>query len=59
MTKNASDRVREAWNSNAAFWDTSMADGNEFFDRLIWPSVLRLPLPSRGNGCWMSHVEMA
>jgi 2-polyprenyl-3-methyl-5-hydroxy-6-metoxy-1,4-benzoquinol methylase len=52
-------RAREAWDSNARFWDERMADGNDFFISLIWPSVEKLlrPLPGEklldiacGNG---------
>ncbi len=34
--------VHDAWNINARFWDAHMADGNEFFNVLIWPAVERL-----------------
>jgi 2-polyprenyl-3-methyl-5-hydroxy-6-metoxy-1,4-benzoquinol methylase len=52
-------RAREAWDMNAQFWDERMADGNDFFISLIWPSVEKLlrPLPGEklldiacGNG---------
>jgi len=52
-------RAREAWDSNAQFWDERMADGNDFFISLVWPSVEKLlsPLPGEklldiacGNG---------
>lgn len=33
---------RDAWNSNAAFWDERMAEGNAFFRTLIWPALERL-----------------
>jgi 2-polyprenyl-3-methyl-5-hydroxy-6-metoxy-1,4-benzoquinol methylase len=36
------DGVREAWNANARFWDTRMADGNDWFNVLIWPRVEKL-----------------
>jgi 2-polyprenyl-3-methyl-5-hydroxy-6-metoxy-1,4-benzoquinol methylase len=36
------DSAREAWNTNARFWDERMADGNDFFNSLIWPSVEKL-----------------
>jgi 2-polyprenyl-3-methyl-5-hydroxy-6-metoxy-1,4-benzoquinol methylase len=38
-------RAREAWNRNARFWDERMADGNDFFNSLIWPSVEKLLRP--------------
>jgi hypothetical protein len=27
-------RVRDAWDTNARFWDERMADGNDFFNAL-------------------------
>jgi 2-polyprenyl-3-methyl-5-hydroxy-6-metoxy-1,4-benzoquinol methylase len=38
-------RAREAWDTNARFWDERMADGNDFFNSLVWPSVERLLCP--------------
>lgn len=35
-------RAREAWDTNARFWDERMADGNDFFTSLVWPSVEKL-----------------
>jgi 2-polyprenyl-3-methyl-5-hydroxy-6-metoxy-1,4-benzoquinol methylase len=34
--------VLEAWNANAAFWDESMGEGNDWHLRLIRPAVERL-----------------
>jgi 2-polyprenyl-3-methyl-5-hydroxy-6-metoxy-1,4-benzoquinol methylase len=35
--------TRDAWNANAAFWDTYMGDaGNDFVNVLIWPATERL-----------------
>jgi len=42
-------RVREAWDMNARFWDERMADGNDFFISLIWPSVEKLLSPQPGE----------
>jgi 2-polyprenyl-3-methyl-5-hydroxy-6-metoxy-1,4-benzoquinol methylase len=36
------ESARAAWNANAAFWDARMADGNDFFEMLVWPSVSKL-----------------
>jgi len=36
------DWSRDAWESNAAFWDGRMAEGNSFFKLLIWPAVERM-----------------
>ena len=51
MTQLESDNasVRNAWNHNAAFWDERMADGNDFFNVLLWPAVERLLVPSAGE----------
>ena len=38
-------RAREAWDTNARFWDERMADGNDFFNSLVWPSVEKLLRP--------------
>ena len=35
-------KVRQAWNTNAHFWDERMGEGNEFLNVLIWPAVERL-----------------
>ena len=42
-------RAREAWDMNARFWDERMADGNDFFISLIWPSVEKLLRPQPGE----------
>ena len=49
MVKTENDRVRDAWNTNASFWDERMADGNDFFRLLVWPSVERLLFPQAGE----------
>lgn len=51
MSRNDEDNleVQRAWNANAAFWDARMADGNEFFNILIWPAVKSLLEPSPGQ----------
>ena len=38
-------RARDAWDTNARFWDERMADGNDFFNSLVWPSVEELLRP--------------
>src|SRR4030095_3892551 len=61
-------RAREAWDLNARFWDDRMAEGNDFFISLIWPSVERLlcPLPGEklldiacGNGLTSRRLAKA
>jgi len=41
--------VQRAWNANAEFWDERMAEGNEFFNVLVWPAVERLLRPCAGE----------
>ena len=42
------DKTREAWNANAAYWDEKMGEGNDFFNILEWPPILRLLTPRPG-----------
>jgi 2-polyprenyl-3-methyl-5-hydroxy-6-metoxy-1,4-benzoquinol methylase len=51
MSNSSSDNIRahEAWDSNARFWDERMADGNDFFISLVWPSVEKLLSPLLGE----------
>jgi 2-polyprenyl-3-methyl-5-hydroxy-6-metoxy-1,4-benzoquinol methylase len=62
------ERAREAWDTNARFWDERMADGNDFFNSLVWPSVARLlgPQPDEvlldvacGNGVTSRRLARA
>jgi 2-polyprenyl-3-methyl-5-hydroxy-6-metoxy-1,4-benzoquinol methylase len=41
--------ARRAWDTNVAFWDQRMGEGNEFFKVLIWPAAERLLHPSPGE----------
>src|SRR5579864_633181 len=41
--------AQRAWNCNADFWNQRMAEGNDFFNVLIWPSVERLLQPIAGE----------
>jgi 2-polyprenyl-3-methyl-5-hydroxy-6-metoxy-1,4-benzoquinol methylase len=41
--------TQRAWNANAEFWDERMAEGNEFFNLLVWPAVERLLRPREGD----------
>lgn len=36
------EHVRDAWDTNAAFWDERMGEGNAFHRHLVEPNVLRL-----------------
>jgi SAM-dependent methyltransferase len=52
MTKNtrlANKETRDAWDSNAAFWDEKMGEGNDFVNVLQWPPILRLLDPQPGQ----------
>ena len=42
-------RVLRAWNAIAAFWDKHMAEGNDFFNTLVWPAVEKLLQPAAGE----------
>src|SRR5687767_14408712 len=44
-----SDTARIAWETNARFWDERMADGNCFFNLLVWPTVQKLLQPQPGE----------
>jgi 2-polyprenyl-3-methyl-5-hydroxy-6-metoxy-1,4-benzoquinol methylase len=35
-------QARDAWNANARFWNDRMAEGNDFFNVLVWPATERL-----------------
>ncbi len=41
--------TRDAWNTNAAYWDERMGDGNDFVNVLIWPATERLLQPKSGK----------
>jgi len=38
----ANEETRNAWNQNAAFWDSRMGEGNDFVELLVWPATERL-----------------
>ena len=38
----ANEKIRNAWNQCAAFWDGRMGDGNELVAVLVWPATERL-----------------
>src|SRR5437867_3053867 len=42
-------QCRDACHRNAWFWDERMADGNDFFNGLVWPSVEALLCPQPGE----------
>ena len=41
--------AQSAWNANAGFWDDRMAEGNDFFNLLVWPAVEKLLRPREGD----------
>jgi len=47
--RKANHETREAWDTNASFWDERMGDGNDFFNILEWPAILRLLNPQPGQ----------
>jgi 2-polyprenyl-3-methyl-5-hydroxy-6-metoxy-1,4-benzoquinol methylase len=48
-TEDRNLQVQRAWNANAEFWDEHMAEGNDFFNLLVWPAVERLLQPQAGE----------
>jgi 2-polyprenyl-3-methyl-5-hydroxy-6-metoxy-1,4-benzoquinol methylase len=38
----ANEETRDAWETNAAYWDTRIGEGNDFVETLIWPVTQRL-----------------
>jgi 2-polyprenyl-3-methyl-5-hydroxy-6-metoxy-1,4-benzoquinol methylase len=49
QTEEHNSHAQCAWNTNAVFWDERMAEGNDFFNLLVWPAVERLLLPREGD----------
>ncbi|HVM71253.1 MAG TPA: class I SAM-dependent methyltransferase [Anaerolineales bacterium] len=45
----ANEETRQAWNTNAAYWDEKMGEGNDFVNLLEWPAILRLLEPQPGQ----------
>jgi len=43
------DTARIAWQTNARFWDERMAEGNDFLNLLVWPTVQELLQPQPGE----------
>jgi 2-polyprenyl-3-methyl-5-hydroxy-6-metoxy-1,4-benzoquinol methylase len=40
--KNANEQSREAWDRNAAYWDSYMGEGNDYVEILLWPAIEKL-----------------
>jgi 2-polyprenyl-3-methyl-5-hydroxy-6-metoxy-1,4-benzoquinol methylase len=49
QSQQQNSHVQRAWNANAEFWDERMAEGNDFFNLLVWPAVERLLRPREGE----------
>src|SRR5512143_3703691 len=50
MNNNSNQFAREAWDANAATWDSRMGDeGNDFFTVLCWPALAALLAPQPGR----------
>lgn len=47
--RQANRETREAWNTNSAFWDERMGEGNDFVRVLVWPATERLLAPRPGE----------
>jgi SAM-dependent methyltransferase len=45
----ANEETRQAWDANAAYWDTKMGEGNDFVTLLEWPAIRRLLDPQPGQ----------
>ena len=53
LIENENTRAKQAWDTNAAFWDEQMGEGNDFFNLLLWPAIEKLLKPEMGEaiGC--------
>lgn len=40
--RQANEQTKEAWNTNAAYWDNRMGEGNNWFEMLVWPATERM-----------------
>lgn len=49
VNENGNLEARRAWDTNAEFWDRRMAEGNDFFNLLVWPTVEKLLQPAAGE----------
>jgi 2-polyprenyl-3-methyl-5-hydroxy-6-metoxy-1,4-benzoquinol methylase len=49
LIENQNTQAKDAWNSNAEFWNQRMGEGNDFFNVLLWPAVERLLKPQPGE----------
>jgi len=49
QTDDQNMEAQRVWNTNAAFWNERMAEGNDFFNVLVWPAVEKLLQPLEGG----------
>jgi 2-polyprenyl-3-methyl-5-hydroxy-6-metoxy-1,4-benzoquinol methylase len=49
QSEEQNSHAQNAWNANAEFWDERMAEGNDFFNLLVWPAVERMLRPREGD----------
>ncbi len=50
MKNDPNQFTHEAWDANAAAWDSRMGDeGNDFFNVLCWPALIALLAPQPGR----------
>ena len=56
LIENENTKAKQSWDTNAAFWDERMGEGNDFFNILLWPAVERLLKPEPD---WMWPAETA
>jgi 2-polyprenyl-3-methyl-5-hydroxy-6-metoxy-1,4-benzoquinol methylase len=49
MKSRKSNKVRDIWNTNAAFWDKRMGEGNDFHKLLIEPNQIELLKIKKGD----------
>src|SRR5215468_8280821 len=49
LVEDENTQAKHAWDTNAAFWDARMGEGNDFFDILLWPAIEELLKPKPGE----------
>ncbi len=49
MSANRNDEVKDIWNTNAAYWDTRMGEGNDFHKLLLEPNQIELLNIKKGD----------
>ena len=49
QVRSTNDENHSAWETNAAYWDAKMGEGNDFVNILQWPAIQRLLDPRPGQ----------